>query len=970
VNRSFAVYKEKTVSPNRSLYEHFGVPRGRNVSLGDIVPLKQYSNPARQLNSIEHFERVQLKEQEPKSRQSQALLEKAKSEMKLGQFSDALRYFKQVLKHEASNPEALHSRALCFMHLNQHRMAIPDLLALSNDSPLFDKTVYLALAMCYIASRDQSTAVRHLSRGLAKFPKFVEGRVLRGQLYLQLQKPERALKDFERVLKLNSEEGSAYIGLGDTYQSLGDSAAAEGAYSSAIRLSKSSMQGLLKRGALYFEQGSYEKALEDVNLVSSKQFLSQNNSEPQASMLKGKVLLKQGLDQEAYLSFEQVLKYDEDLKYTEEALFHLTSIKIRQRDFYGAAHTLSRAETKTKDLLELEVYVEGVLDLMKRKFKDGTRLLSKVVKTHSVVLTQYQSAAYAYRGYGYACLDKLEAAVLDFNHVMKEGRLDKVTAYNRSICKGLQAAFTQQWPACLTHFSKAAGLFPKNFEPLFYRGVVLLSKSREMASVELVMAEVLKLVNCSISLRESESELYYARALLEYSKEHFEEAISDLDVAIDKSEDNVVNHFLCRGECYSLLGLYKEAMEDFSIVIQLDEGNSRGYLNRGSLAYLLEDTSLAFVDFQKLILSDPVRCRQDNPQVHIHAGHLLMLAGAFEDAAKAFSNANDLQITESACLSKAKCHLRLFELPSALEDLQKVLDLSPGSPYAFDIEVVTLLNNFLTAPDPSAYALTAVKDLTQLLSKDRLQGLTSERNLHWYKGLMFFYRQEYKKAGSVLARQEFQIALDVQRQGDEVELLFNISLCIAMQKDYASASTLATDLAAQIAGDEKGVVMVLAAVLERAQGNESRAVEMLEEAGELKPELTERLAAQKRLCLQVMEDSPLPEVRLDIPDVDVLVKPCFKLPVGELPSLEIKHTQEWLKEFTVKCRQFSLAKCKYEAPWLNRVNGSIQFTEQVQESSLVLSDSEAEDPPKQHRCRSQPTVKSQLFSDEETERVV
>ncbi len=46
-------------------------------------------------------------------------------------------------------------------------------------------------------------------------------------------------------------------------------------------------------------------------------------------------------------------------------------------------------------------------------------------------------------------------------------------------------------------------------------------------------------------------------------------------------------------------------------------------------AYLLGDNNLAFLDFQRLILSDP-----KNPMVHVHAGNLLMTTGAYSDAIK------------------------------------------------------------------------------------------------------------------------------------------------------------------------------------------------------------------------------------------------------------------------------------------------------------------------------------------------
>lgn len=43
------------------------------------------------------------------------------------------------------------------------------------------------------------------------------------------------------------------------------------------------------------------------------------------------------------------------------------------------------------------------------------------------------------------------------------------------------------------------------------------------------------------------------------------------------------------------------------------------------------DNNLAFMDFQKLILTDPT-----SPWVHIQAGKLLMTTGAYDDAIKAF----------------------------------------------------------------------------------------------------------------------------------------------------------------------------------------------------------------------------------------------------------------------------------------------------------------------------------------------
>ena len=98
--------------------------------------------------------------------------------------------------------------------------------------------------------------------------------------------------------------------------------------------------------------------------------------------------------------------------------------------------------------------------------------------------------------------------------------------------------------------------------------------------------------------------------------------------------------------------MFKEAITDLSIAINLNANLLDAYLNRGKCAYLIGDTGLAFMDFQKLIVIDPVSkiiyfnlpfvVLQKNPMVHIYAGNLLMTTGSYEDATKAFTNADDI----------------------------------------------------------------------------------------------------------------------------------------------------------------------------------------------------------------------------------------------------------------------------------------------------------------------------------------
>ena len=69
---------------------------------------------------------------------------------------------------------------------------------------------------------------------------------------------------------------------------------------------------------------------------------------------------------------------------------------------------------------------------------------------------------------------------------------------------------------------------------------------------------------------------------------------------------------MARGRCYACLNLLQEANKDLSIALNLDDTVQEAYVNRGKCAYLMGDNNLAFLDFQKLILTDPVNFRNSH----------------------------------------------------------------------------------------------------------------------------------------------------------------------------------------------------------------------------------------------------------------------------------------------------------------------------------------------------------------------
>lgn len=78
------------------------------------------------------------------------------------------------------------------------------------------------------------------------------------------------------------------------------------------------------------------------------------------------------------------------------------------RDFYSAFHALNRADffdVDKKVLEKFRLFTEGVIFLMKRKYKDAIDNFNNIQKSYQLG-DFLKPLFHAYRGYGYFCLGK------------------------------------------------------------------------------------------------------------------------------------------------------------------------------------------------------------------------------------------------------------------------------------------------------------------------------------------------------------------------------------------------------------------------------------------------------------------------------------------------------------------------------------------------------------------------------------
>ena len=94
-----------------------------------------------------------------------------------------------------------------------------------------------------------------------------------------------------------------------------------------------------------------------------------------------------------------------------------------------------------------------------------------------------------------------------------------------------------------------------------------------------------------------DEQVLFLRGILNFSLHRFYDGIRDFERVIDKVDETQAVHYLARGRCYACLSMFKEAITDLSIAINLDKNCIDAYLNRGKCAYLIGDTALAFMDF-------------------------------------------------------------------------------------------------------------------------------------------------------------------------------------------------------------------------------------------------------------------------------------------------------------------------------------------------------------------------------------
>ena len=898
INSSFAEYDE--ICSPKTRFRSTSVDRPRRTSESAMGSIINYSTS---------------------DDKSQSVIAAAKKDMQEGNYAQAANKFTQVLSN-VDNVEAMYNRALCNISQKNIKEATIDLLNVVKENSVYSKSAYLKLSMCFLATNEVDAALRYISQGISRFSRFDEAFLIRARLNSTKKSWEKARIDYKRYLKHNPNDEEALIGIVETFASQGDS-------NSALKILNemvSSHSVFLKKGKIYFDLGSHDRALKCIDSAL------QIHPTAEACFLKAESHRRLQQYVEAALSYEQCLKYDTDTELASRAVCCLGALRIREKDFYGAIHTFQRCyKNKTREQKVLEIYSEAVISLMKREYKEGVKVFNKLLKSKETAIEEYIGNCYCYRAYGYLALSFFEKAIRSLKKAEQHQALDKASLYNQELAHALLHASRLDFPKSISRLDTASRIFPRKSEPYVFNAAFLIYTA--LAEEPRTRGEVSKaeaLLEVAISMRDPDSELLFYRAVVRYLSSNYQGALEDMKVCIEKAEDNLSEHYVVRGLAYASLRLYKDAVQDFTIALQLNEKAYQVYSYRGRCAHMIEDTTLALADFQKFVAHN-----QNDYKAHMQAGILLMSAGAYEDALRALENSIRLQNTSRACYLVAKCHVIQGNTGGAIQELKKIMRVEANGSAQIDMEILSFLHGFL----PTHEGFSQGVGMWEAWGRGKSGEIFETKYILWFRAVFYMFCGKFSKA-----LEDLQAVLEILHGKDSktlnqdesltseeenCEVLYNISLCHLFGVKTQSILIL-QDLSEILNNKHKGQMLLLASIIHLSLGSNAEAAETLKEAFQCDSETVTPFLAKSPVKILPLNTSSsfaekFPLISLNFPNQPkVEVRPAISLPRVPLPPLDF-NVQVEVKEFFA----FKKIQPKPEAPWMNRVRGSIQFTDSV-----------------------------------------
>lgn len=186
-----------------------------------------------------------------------------------------------------------------------------------------------------------------------------------------------------------------------------------------------------------------------------------------------------------------------------------------------------------------------------------------------------------------------------------------------------------------------------------------------------------------VNLKESDNDdvrckAYYEIGVVEYDRGNYDEALSNVNRAIEINSDCIENYYL-RGAIFTEKGLYDSAIESYQYSIENDGNKEFIYHQLGNLYKRMEDTDKAIEYFQKVL---------DINDENLYAnGELAEIYQKKQDEDKALYYINEqLQVNPSDYhhIKRGLIYARRGMMKEAKADYDNAIEINPENFYAYN----------------------------------------------------------------------------------------------------------------------------------------------------------------------------------------------------------------------------------------------------------------------------------------------